>query len=378
MQTSIEKLNSYGFKNGIDGLATMVRKSQEFRTSIEESFKIADKVLNPEGALELTSNLQVLGGAIGDFNDPLKLMYMATNNVEGLQDALIGAAQSLATYNTEQGRFEITGVNLRRAKEMATQLGISYDELAKGAIAAAERSSASIALLRNGLNINEKDKEFLTNIAGMEGGQMVIKVPESLRGELGLGEDGKLALADLNEKQKEILLQNQKAFEKLKPDEIAREQLTEIQQISRNISVITQYARVRAVQALGGISTGLGLTGEVKKLREYLNGKVESISTEKPNLNFSKDIEEKTRTIKGKVENYIQNPEKLLDKAIEKGKKLAKDAGISQTNIPITKDDIKNAFVEAMTITKYGNNNKIENNISLDGVDPRGYLSDQV
>ena len=47
---------------------------------------------------------------------------MATNNVEGLQDAIIGVAGSMATYNTEQGRFEITGINLRRAKDLANEL----------------------------------------------------------------------------------------------------------------------------------------------------------------------------------------------------------------------------------------------------------------
>ena len=116
---NIGKINEYGFQNGIQGLTKMVQKSIEFRMSMETAFKIADDVMDPGKAIDMAANLQAIGGAIGDFNDPLKLMYMATNNVEGLQDALIGVAGSLATYNEEQGRFEITGVNLRKAKAMA-------------------------------------------------------------------------------------------------------------------------------------------------------------------------------------------------------------------------------------------------------------------
>jgi len=147
LRANIEKLNEFGFKNGIQGLAEMSRKATEFRINMSEAFKIAENVMDPDKAIELTANLQVLGGAIGDFNDPLKLMYMATNNVEGLQDALIEAAGSLAVYNSEQGRFEITGINLRRAREMAKTLGIDYKELTRTAIASQERLAASTALM---------------------------------------------------------------------------------------------------------------------------------------------------------------------------------------------------------------------------------------
>ena len=158
LKTDISKLNEYGFGNGVQGLNRMVQKSLEFRMNMGEVFKIADKVMSPDSAIELTANLQVLGGAIGDFNDPLKLMYMATNNVEGLQDALIDAAGGLATYNAEQGKFEIKGANLRRAKETATQLGIEYKEFAKGAIASQERIAANNTLLAKGFDMNAKDR----------------------------------------------------------------------------------------------------------------------------------------------------------------------------------------------------------------------------
>jgi hypothetical protein len=241
LRDNLGKLNEYGFKNGIQGLNSMVQKSIEFRMNMAETFKVADKVMNPDSAIELTANMQMLGGAVGDLNDPLKLMYMATNNVEGLQDAIQGAASTLATYNTEQKRFEITGANLRRGKEMASQLGISYSEFAKGAIAAQERLMATDTLLARGFNIDDKEKEFLTNLASMKDGEMQIVIPKSLQESLGkdLGKN-ELKLSELSDAQVTILKQYQDQLEGKTPADMAQDMFTETQKIANNTASAAQ------------------------------------------------------------------------------------------------------------------------------------------
>jgi hypothetical protein len=230
LKADIGKLNEYGFANGVQGLNRMIQKSLEFKMNMGEVFKIAEKVMSPDSAIELTANLQVLGGAIGDFNDPLKLMYMATNNVEGLQDALIGAAGNLATYNEEQGRFELKGANLRRAQEMAKQLGVDYKEFAKSAIASQERMAANNTLLAKGFDMSDKDREFLTNMSQMKDGHMSITVPESLQ--KTLGNQTELRLDQLSQNQIDVLKANRKAFEEMNPEDIAKEQFSTVKQIA--------------------------------------------------------------------------------------------------------------------------------------------------
>ena len=248
IRENIEKLNRYGFKDGIEGLATMSRRAKEFRMDMNDAFTIADKVMDPEKAIGLTANLQVLGGAIGDFNDPLKLMYMATNNVEGLQDAIIKASGSLATYNQQQGRFEITGINIRRAKAMADELGISYESLTRGAVASQERLSASNELMAKGFTIPEKDKEFITNLSKMDNGKMVIEIPQSLSDKFE--GQSKIALSDLTQSQIEVLEKNRKAFEAMSPADIARDQVTSVKNIERDL------ASMWALQKIQAVSTG--------------------------------------------------------------------------------------------------------------------------
>ena len=236
LQKDLGKLNEYGFKNGVEGLNRMVQKSLEFRMNLGEVYKIADKVINPDSAIELTANLQVLGGAIGDFNDPMKLMYMATNNVEGLQDALIGAASNLATFNQEQGRFEITGVNLRRAKEMASQLGIEYSELAKGAIAAQERLSVVQDLAGKGFDLSDKDQEFIANLSQMKDGKMVLSVPQDVADKIGVPIE--TAVTDLTQAQIDVLKDNKKQLEKMDSEQIAREQFSAVKNLDNNVTSI--------------------------------------------------------------------------------------------------------------------------------------------
>jgi hypothetical protein len=310
ISANIGKLNEYGFKNGINGISEMARKATEFRMSMDSVFQVAEKVFDPDQAIELSANLQVLGGAIGDFNDPLKLMYMATNNVEGLQDALIGAASSLTTYNQEQGRFEITGVNLRRAREMAKQLGVDYKELAKGAIAAAERTSAASDLMARGLTLKEDQKEFITNLAQMKDGKMQIEI-NSDRLKNALGVEGKtVALENLTQAQADTLLRYQDELKAKTPEEIVRGQATSIENMKKDVNFIAALLRVQAGK------TGTMVLEEIGKMTN-LSGTGMAEAT----LDFTKKNGEEIQKMGQQVRDSITSQSSQVQTAMTKGSK---------------------------------------------------------
>ena len=261
MIENVGKLNEYGFSQGVEGLEKMVRRSTEIRMSLSETFKVADKVFSPEGAMELSAELGVLGAAFGDFNDPLRLMYMATNEVEGLQGALEGVAGNLATYNMETGGFEVTGANLRQAREIAGKLGIDMAELTQSAIALQERQQAALAL--EGLNINPENKEFLTNLARMKDGEMSIDLQAAgLESEFGVKT---MKLSDMNKNVAEKILAFQDEFKKKDEKDLIREQVTLVENISRDVNYLAMKARLvaagvgdQAVQALSQMSAKAG------------------------------------------------------------------------------------------------------------------------
>jgi len=277
IETNMKNLNMYGFKNGYDGLTRMAQKSIEFKTNMESVFTLAEKLFDPDQAVALSANLQAIGGAIGDFNDPLKLMYMATNDAGGLQDAIIGVAGSLATYNSELGKFEITGVNLRKARAYASELNMDMDKLSTTAIKAAERAAASTDLLARGFNLDEKQQEFITNLARMEGGKMVIDIPKGMF-EKEFGDVTRIALDELSDNQVKVLIDNQKVFEEMNTKDIALSQYTETQKIGLQVSEIVTMMKVRFA---GGIRGDLSKIDEkyISQVNEFLKETKEGKNT---------------------------------------------------------------------------------------------------
>jgi hypothetical protein len=364
MEANIGKLNEFGFTNGVRGLERMVQKANEFRMSMDEVFKIANSVMDPDKAISLSANLAVLGGAMGSFGDPLRMMYDATNNVEGLQDALIGAAGSLSTYNAEQGRFEITGVNLRRAKAMADELDISYTELTKGAIAAAERTSATSALMGRPFSIDDKEKEFLINMSRMEGGEMKITVPESLMSKFG--NEQEIALDKLTAPQKDALVQYQKTFEKMDSKQLAMSQLTETQQMAKGIDVIAAYYRVRGTQMIKGVSKSL-MSEEYKdlsdKIKTYSDKVDKSYTVENESLNY-------TNNLKAKVSEAVSKPMETIKVGYEYLKE--KVTGTNETP-QLTEQSITTAMINYHNATKNEKNRPIVINNELDQHNPQDY-----
>lgn len=365
IRANIAKLNEYGFQNGIQGLTRMVQKATEFRMSMNEVFTIADKVMDPEGAISLSANLQVLGGAIGDFGDPLKMMYDATNNVEGLQDALIGAAGSLAAYNSTSGQFEIQGVNLRRAKAMAQELGISYQELAKGAIASAERASAASALMSKGLKLDDKQTEFITNLARMKDGTMTIDV-SSISKEFGGAQS--LALDQLTDAQVKILEDNQKKLEGMSIEEVARDQFTETQNLVLKTNEILTILKVQFAKAMVG--PGETADSYVKEANKYLTG---ALKGEKGNKAGEMVSTVKNEGLAGLLKGSTSKKQEAL-KVDNKPKATPKEDKGTSTDKPMTAAE----YLQIENSKKYDKNKQIIINNNLEPMNPNDYLSLQI
>ena len=318
LNKNLEKLNSFGFKEGIKGMDEMVHKSVEFRMSMQNVYNLANKVWSPEGALDVVANLQMIGGAYGDLNDPIKMMYMATNDVEGLQTAIIGAAKSLVTFNSEQGRFQVTGANLRRAKEMADQFGMSLEDLTTTAVAAMERTTAASDLMSTGLVMDPKDREFLTNLAQMKEGKMVIEVPPDLRKQLGVSADNTaIALESMTDEQARTLLEQRDAFKKMSTEDYAREQVSVLQNINRDVSFIRASIRVGIGQVMGEALeeyVGFNRTDITNESKMFRNMGIEHIENIKADiLDAIKGSPELSSVIKGKPENIKKENELSAD-----------------------------------------------------------------
>lgn len=162
LSQNIKMLNRYRFKDGIKGLVKMSELSTKLGVSMDFATGMSEKLFNVEGAVEMSAQLQVMGGAFARLADPFKLMYMARNDMAGLVDELSKAAAESVNFNNKTGEFEIAAMEMHRLRIIAEQTGVSYDELTNAAKNAAKFSKLKTQI---SFDINEKGREFLENTA---------------------------------------------------------------------------------------------------------------------------------------------------------------------------------------------------------------------
>jgi len=241
---NIGKLNEFGFQGGVAGLTRMSQQAQSLNFNMDNTLKIANDLFDPNKAIDMAANLSMIGGAIGDFGDPLRMIYDATNNVEGLQTSLINASKSLATFNSAQGRFEVTGANLRRAKVMADTFGISMGDLTSLAVKANVQFQAMSQIRSIFPEASKEQQEFIKNLSTMKDGKIGISIPNEVAEKLGVigkFKDGFMEFSEfakLDSSKRDELIKEQQKIAAMKPEDIARGQFNATTQILNVISAM--------------------------------------------------------------------------------------------------------------------------------------------
>ena len=170
IQNNMKMLNKYNFKGGVKGLAKMAQTTSKLGVDMNFVTGMADKLFDIEGAVDMSAQLQVMGGAWSELADPFKLMYMARNDMEGLTEAMGQAAASSAHFVKETGEFEISSLEMHRLRKIAEQTGVSYEELAT-----AGKNAAKFSRIRTQMSFSvgggaegKKMQEFLENTAQLD------------------------------------------------------------------------------------------------------------------------------------------------------------------------------------------------------------------
>ena len=166
---SLHLAQQYTFKNGVSGLTSMAEKAAKMKLDISEAVKLAEKVSSVEGAVDVASQLQVLGGAFTNFADPMGLLYDSLNNMEGMQDRLSELVGQFGSFNRNTGEIEIATFDKLRLKQAASAMGVDYGKLIESATHQAKRGEIE-AQMAGLTNIPEEYKEILMNTATFKNG----------------------------------------------------------------------------------------------------------------------------------------------------------------------------------------------------------------
>jgi len=244
---NIEKINTYGFKNGVAGLTKMAAEAQVVGYNFENAMQMADKAFTPEGAIEMSAQLQMIGGAASELLDPFQLMYMAQNDVKGLQDAIVKTAESAVTFNKETGEFGISPGERMRIKAVAEATGQDYTNLAETAVRAAKRTQA-IGKLGGIPDLSKQDKELIASMADIDtDGKFSITLGTE---ELSFDELGEVMQADKGQLLEKLQKQSKK--ETMDLEAVNKAQLSVQEGMAANTAIIQNLLTQTAASGLLG------------------------------------------------------------------------------------------------------------------------------
>ena len=252
-------MNQYNFEGGVAGLTKMAAQSAMLRVNMNATSALAEKVFDPEGAIEVASAMQRLGVSMGTLSDPFALLDASINDPAGLQKSIADVAARFTIFDEKSKSFKIDPGGIRQLKEISKATGVAYDDLTKMGLAAAN-SGEIMKQLSFANNLSEEDKMYVANLAEMKGGDYVIKVKDEK------GEFVDKKLTDLSEKQLQAAIDAQKSAPKSMED-IARAQLSAGVIAANNLTAIKN-------NMVGGIADTKG----IRDLPELTRGLTETIT----------------------------------------------------------------------------------------------------
>jgi len=285
VERNMESMNRFNFQDGVMGLTKMAAQASMLRFDMSQTAQLADKAMDPEGAIELASAFQRLGVTMGTLVDPYALMDASINDPGKLQDSLIDLAKTYAQFDEKTQRFEINPYGIRMLKEVEKQTGLSADNLKKTALAALELDTR-LSDINFSIDATEEDKMMIANLAKKKDGDYVVRIFDEQKGAVDV------KLSELTSQQFNKLIEQQEQEPKT-IEEIQRSQLRIDEKVGADVRALKDYF----LYGFAGQTT-------FRRYGEDINTIYDDIST---SLNKAVPTQEEMRTMFENVGNDLRS-----------------------------------------------------------------------
>lgn len=282
---NMNALNKFNFAGGVEGLAKMAAQATSLRIDMNQTLQFAEKVFNPEGAIEVAAAMQRLGVSQSALLDPLKLMDLSQNDPAELQNQIAQMSKQFVQLGKD-GRFEIMPGAKRQLREISSAMGISYEQITKMAL--------------GGADLDKKMKEITFPSATEDQKKMIANMAE-------MGEGGTYEIKTADGKKKDISQLTDKEIEALekmasaKPEtmeELAKQQLTATEAVAAAINSLGDRTGLAVAASKAG---GKVLSGVQAASRGLAAIPSEGLSTK----NLKNEIDKFTDAVGGSIEQYV-------------------------------------------------------------------------
>jgi hypothetical protein len=127
----LEKLNEFGFNNGIEGLTRMSIQSLRLKLSLSESFELAEGLFSPEKALETAAFFQRMGVVGSELTDAFAIQDIARNRVDELPMIIAEMTSSFLEFDEATQQFKVPPGSVDDLNAISDYTGIAYQELVR-------------------------------------------------------------------------------------------------------------------------------------------------------------------------------------------------------------------------------------------------------
>ena len=283
---NMASMNQYNFQGGVEGMAKMAAQAVNLRTDMKHALTIADRLFDPEQAIDMAAAMQRLGVAQGDLLDPLRLMDLGRNDPAELQNQIAEMSKTFVKLKADGTGFEILPGEKARMMEIEKAMQLPRGELGKMALAAGDLE-LKMSKIKFSNDVTDKETQnLIANMAEMgEGGEYKVTYTDA-EGDVKTKNVTELDESDI----KAITEASQKAPKTM--EELAKDQLTTQQSIDANIASIANR-------------TGLGLAGtKAVTMAESAATKVSGVL---PKVVDSYSIKSIRENLGGGLDNFIKS-----------------------------------------------------------------------
>lgn len=305
IMTNLEKMNIYNFENGVKGLAKMSAQAERLGISMENIFRQSEKVMNPEGAIEMSAALQQLGVTSSGLLDPLRAMDMSQNDPEQFQKEIVNLGKEFTRFNEKTGQMEILPGAKRRMREVATAVGLTGEEFAKMALKSSDFEMKLKQIKMPSLAVDDDEtKEMIATMAQMKDGVATIQVRDKETGITTEKKVEELTPEDI-ENLKKANEDSSKTIEELAFNQL--DVTTQIKNLLSTGEVATKFAKATTPT----LSKFYGLVAdsklEIAKASDNIFGSTEDMRTAMGDL---------TKPIEGIIKGKITGDDKMVNAEI--------------------------------------------------------------
>ena len=323
VMNNLEKMNLFNFENGVKGLAKMSAQAERLGIKMEQIFAQSEKVMNPEGAIDMSAALQRLGVTSSGLLDPLRAMDMSQNDPEQFQKEIVNLGKEFTRFNEKTGQMEILPGAKRRMKEVAEAVGLTATEFSKMALKSSDFEMKLKQIKMPSLGIDDDEtKEMIATMAQMKDGVATIQVRDKETGITTEKKVEELTPEDI-ENLKKANEDSSKTIEELAFNQL--DVTTQIKNLLATGEVATKFAKATTPT----LSKFYGLVAdsklEIAKASDNIFGSTEDMRTAMGDL---------TKPVEGIIKGKVTGDDKMVNTEI----------GNLETNILKTFNDFSSKF----------------------------------